>query len=61
MSGADINPTRTGRNEWRKEVCPDCNADREREWLVSLVSTRGTWKEISKPTRWTTLCMCDAY
>lgn len=61
------------RTEWRSEVCDDCNGDREREWKVKTVtktftvpkgwrveSRLGVHKTIAAPTRWTTLCECDA-
>lgn len=24
-------------SEWRKEICPNCLADREREWIVKVI------------------------
>lgn len=59
--------------EYVPETCPDCNGERERATLFDLipkglpvpkgwtvVSCKGAWKRISRPTRFTTLCECDA-
>jgi hypothetical protein len=51
------------REEWRTERCPDCGADRERCWLVTSKAVGGkggSWKTVATPTKWTSLCDCDA-
>ena len=58
---------------WIDEECPDCEATREREHVERVVpsslpvpkgwqvtSRSGEWKTIRRPTRFTTLCDCDA-
>jgi hypothetical protein len=55
------------RTEYRPETCPDCGAERERQWTLSTVATGktqpggGSWKTVAKPTRWVTACDCDGY
>lgn len=59
--------------EYRSEICDDCGYDFERLWDVKnwpqnqpvptgwrVLSSRGSWKRIGQPTRYGTLCMCDA-
>lgn len=61
------------RTEWRKEICPDCREDREREILIHHIpASMGTpigWRrgarsgdhvKIERRTRFTTICACDA-
>ena len=58
--------------EDRVETCPDCQAPREREWIVRDMDARATaptgfrverrrggTKRVAAPTKWTTLCLCD--
>ena len=59
--------------ETRPETCPDCNAERDREWLTrdifKGVAVPQGWRvekrwasgtrSIAAPTRWVTLCLCD--
>jgi hypothetical protein len=64
-------------SEQRSEVCADCGADRDREWLTGIKGKGepmpkgwrrvepqpqplSTWVSIEAPTRWTSLCLCDA-
>jgi hypothetical protein len=59
--------------EDRTEECPDCGAEREREWHVRDIDaraatphgwhverTRGGTKRVVRRTGWVTVCLCDA-
>lgn len=59
--------------ESRAEICPDCRETRDRDWIVRSITRGapippgfrvlkriGAWKTIARPTRSTTLCLCDA-
>lgn len=59
--------------EQRSERCPDCHEQRDREWEVRDVDARaivlGQWhterrqggtKRVARPTRWVSVCACDA-
>lgn len=63
-------PTR----EWRREHCGECGVEREREWMLDTISKgqrvsagwtvesrSPEWRNIARPTRWVTMCMCDTY
>lgn len=58
---------------WVDEQCPDCGDTREREHLENtvplglpvpkgwhVIKRHPSWKTIRRPTRFTTLCDCDA-
>ena len=61
-------------SEYRPERCGECGDERQREWLVKTIAKGVTvprgwrvesrspefWKTVAAPTRWTTLCACDA-
>lgn len=61
-------------NENRPETCDDCGFEREREWAIKVIHAKSpvpkgwqidkqdtpSWKTISAPTKWVTLCDCDA-
>jgi hypothetical protein len=62
--------------ETRGETCPECGDRIDREWSVQVIAKgtpvpkgwrvqprRGAgdaWRTIAAPTRWATLCLCDA-
>ncbi|MFD4397243.1 hypothetical protein [Kitasatospora sp. NPDC058478] len=46
--------------EWRTETCNDCGFDFERCWVITAPSHAAESTRTAKPTRDTTLCMCDA-
>lgn len=60
--------------ETRQETCPDCLEQRDREWITKSIfkgvtvpegfQVEKTWssgtRSIAAPTRWATLCGCDA-
>lgn len=60
-------------SEMRTETCPDCHAERDRQWatrdIFKGVTVPDGWRverrfstgtrRIAAPTRWVTLCLCD--
>ena len=61
------------RTENRSETCDECADTVDREWRVQTLGKgvqvpagwrvekrAGDWRTIAAPTRWTTLCLCDA-
>ncbi len=58
--------------EIRPEICRDCGATRDRDWVVKhvakgtpvprgfrVVKRGGAWTTVTAPTRFTSLCLCD--